>query len=167
MSCNPAIGGIGKGHIVREFDARGGLMGRAIDATGIQFRMLNRSKGPAVQSPRAQADKYAYAREVQRLLREECPNLTVVAGIADRLLAETRGAHKAITGVMLEDGRELSCRAAVITTGTFLRGLMHTGEAKTEGGRVGEQSARGLSGSLKELGLELGRQSAPCKHPKH
>lgn len=157
MSCNPAIGGLAKGQIVREIDALGGLMGRAIDATGIQFRMLNRSKGPAVQSPRAQADKYAYAREVQRLLREECPNLAIVAGIADRLLCAGELGNRTITGVKMEDGREFATQTVVITTGTFLRGLMHTGEAKTEGGRVGEQSAQGLSGSLQELGLELGR----------
>ncbi len=157
MSCNPAIGGLAKGQIVREIDALGGLMGRAIDATGIQFRMLNRSKGPAVQSPRAQADKYAYAREVQRLLREECPNLTIVAGIADKLLATEQGGQKVISGVVMENGRHLACQAVVMTTGTFLRGLMHTGEQKTEGGRVGEQSSRGLSGSLADLGFELGR----------
>src|SRR5215212_7506086 len=153
MSCNPAIGGLAKGQMVREIDALGGLMGLATDATGIQFRMLNRSKGPAVWGPRAQADKYAYAKEVQRLLGT-CANLTVVPGEVSRI--ETEGG-KRVTGVVLGDGNQLSCRAAVVTTGTFLRALMHTGESKTEGGRVGEATARGLSGCLARLGLELGR----------
>jgi tRNA uridine 5-carboxymethylaminomethyl modification enzyme len=185
MSCNPAIGGLAKGQMVREIDALGGLMGRAIDATGIQFRMLNRSKGPAVQSPRAQADKYRYAEEVQRLLATECPALTILTGIVDRFLMggagtetlkhegpqgncsdqaplgdsmpECRSASPHIAGVTLEDGRTLHCRCVVVTTGTFLRALMHTGEQKTEGGRVGEQTARGLSASLRALGFELGR----------
>src|SRR4051812_46122713 len=137
MSCNPAIGGLAKGQMVREIDALGGLMGLAIDATGIQFRMLNRSKGPAVQSPRAQADKYKYAAKVQELLRERCGNLTVVRGIVDRFVTETRDAKREtrnedggrrIAGVVLEDGRELSCHCCIVTTGTFLRALMHTGE---------------------------------------
>jgi tRNA uridine 5-carboxymethylaminomethyl modification enzyme len=165
MSCNPAIGGLAKGQMVREIDALGGLMGRAIDNTGIQFRMLNRSKGPAVWGPRAQADKYKYAVEVQRLL-STCPNLDIVRGeVAD---IETNDALHAgaersaapggsVRAVTLADGTRLSCRAAIVTTGTFLRALMHTGEQKTEGGRVGEASARGLSGCLARLGLELGR----------
>jgi tRNA uridine 5-carboxymethylaminomethyl modification enzyme len=162
MSCNPAIGGLAKGQIVREIDALGGLMAHAIDATGIQFRMLNKSKGAAVQSPRAQADKYRYAQKVQELLRENCPNLTIIQGLVDNIL--THGAHGGspgplpqITGVVLESGQHLSCRCVVVTTGTFLRALMHTGEKKTEGGRVGEQSARGMSATLKNLGFELGR----------
>ena len=153
MSCNPAIGGLAKGQMVREIDALGGLMALAIDATGIQFRMLNKSKGPAVQSPRAQADKYRYAEKVQSLLQENCPNLSIVTGVVDRFLTQAQR----ITGVQLEDGRTLTCRCAIVTTGTFLRGLMHTGEQKTEGGRIGEQTARGLSKSLADLGLELGR----------
>jgi tRNA uridine 5-carboxymethylaminomethyl modification enzyme len=166
MSCNPAIGGLAMGQMVREIDALGGLMGRAIDATGIQFRMLNKSKGPAVQSPRAQADKYRYAVKVQELLREGCAGLTIVQGIVDRFLTEKpeAGSRKAeggrtlrVRGVALEGGRELSCTCCVVTTGTFLRALMHTGENKTEGGRVGEQTARGLSGSLAAMGFELGR----------
>ena len=150
MSCNPAIGGLAKGQMVREIDALGGMMGHAIDATGIQFRMLNRSKGPAVQSPRAQADKYKYATKVQELLREHCPNLTILTGIVARFLtATTSGSHPArVSGVTFEDGRTFACRCVVVTTGTFLRALMHTGECKTEGGRVGEQTARGLSASL-------------------
>jgi tRNA uridine 5-carboxymethylaminomethyl modification enzyme len=155
MSCNPAIGGLAKGQMVREIDALGGLMGLAIDNTGIQFRMLNRSKGPAVWGPRAQADKYRYAREVQRLLRT-CPNLDILPGEVAEL--ETDGQEaSAIRAVRLAGGARLACRAVVITTGTFLRALMHTGERKTEGGRVGEAAARGLSGCLARLGLELGR----------
>ena len=168
MSCNPAIGGLAKGQIVREIDALGGLMAHAIDATGIQFRMLNKSKGPAVQSPRAQADKYKYAQKVQQLLKENCPNLTLIPGIVDRFLTspasktnadgfESVGGRPRITALQLEDGRTLTANAVVVTTGTFLRALMHTGEKKTEGGRINEQSARGLSASLRDLGFELGR----------
>ena len=157
MSCNPAIGGLAKGQIVREIDALGGLMAHAIDATGIQFRMLNRSKGPAVQSPRAQADKYRYAEAVQRLLRENCPNLTIITGIVDRLVADQGSEGHGIQGVVLESGRQIACRCVIVTTGTFLRGLMHCGPRKTEGGRIDEQTARGLSKSLADLGLELGR----------
>ncbi|HWE92736.1 MAG TPA: FAD-dependent oxidoreductase [Tepidisphaeraceae bacterium] len=178
MSCNPAIGGLAKGQMVREIDALGGLMGLAIDATGIQFRMLNRSKGPAVWGPRAQADKYKYAAEVQRLLGT-CPNLDFVRGeVAEIVTAEVQSAgfgrqnqgdlvsrsalstqHPALSvcGVLLTDGTCLSCRAVVVGSGTFLRGLMHTGEQKTQGGRVGEAAATGLSGCLARLGLELGR----------
>src|SRR3954468_6208041 len=153
MSCNPAIGGLAKGQMVREIDALGGLMGVAIDNTGIQFRMLNRSKGPAVWGPRAQADKYRYAGEVQRLLRGR-ENLDLISGeVAD---IEVSG-EGAIRGVRLTDGRTVTCRSVVVTTGTFLRALMHTGERQTEGGRVGEASAKGLSGCLARLGLELGR----------
>ncbi len=161
MSCNPAIGGLAKGQMVREIDALGGLMAHAIDATGIQFRLLNRTKGPAVQSPRAQADKYRYAQAVQRLLKENCPNLTIIPDIAEDILADpldmADGAALRVRGVFLQSGRQLSCRCAVLTTGTFLRGLMHTGEKKTEGGRVGEQAAVGLSGALLKLGFELQR----------
>ncbi len=152
MSCNPAIGGLAKGQIVREVDALGGLMGLATDATGIQFRMLNRSKGPAVWGPRAQADKYKYASEVQRLLRT-CASLDIVSGE----VAEIETTSGAVSGVTLADGTKLTCRAVIVTTGTFLRALMHTGEKKTEGGRVGEAAAKGLSGCLAKLGLELGR----------
>ncbi len=170
MSCNPAIGGLAKGQMVREVDALGGLMGLAIDATGIQFRMLNRSKGPAVWGPRAQADKYKYALEVQRLLKT-CPKLTIIqgevasiqssGGTSAPLVANSsnhaRGAHATIQGVTLSTGQQLSCRALIITTGTFMKGLMHTGEARSEGGRVGEASARTISDSLRDLGLDLGR----------
>jgi tRNA uridine 5-carboxymethylaminomethyl modification enzyme len=169
MSCNPAIGGLAKGQMVREVDALGGLMGIAIDNTGIQFRMLNRSKGPAVWGPRAQADKHRYAREVQRLL-STCPNLTIVSGEVAKLEADERGtgfqpvsaehgpkAHATMRAVVLADGTRLTCRAAIVTTGTFMKGLMHTGEAQSEGGRVGEAAARTISDSLRELGLDLGR----------
>lgn len=152
MSCNPAIGGLAKGQMVREIDALGGLMGTAADATGIQFKMLNRSKGPAVWGPRCQSDKYLYAGKVQEILAAT-PNVTVIPGEAADI--ETRGGR--VIGVLLGDGTRLVCRAAVVTTGTFLRGLMHTGEKKSEGGRVGEGAAKSLSGCLARLGLELGR----------
>src|SRR5277367_1211421 len=119
MSCNPAIGGLAKGQMVRELDALGGLMGLATDNTGIQFRMLNRSKGPAVWGPRAQADKYKDAIEVQRLLNT-CPNLSIVPGE----VAEIDTESAAVTGVTLGDGTRLCCRAVIVTTGTFLRALM-------------------------------------------
>ncbi len=164
MSCNPAIGGLAKGQIVREIDALGGLMGHAIDAAGIQFRILNRSKGPAVQSPRAQADKYRYSAAVRTLLRDCCGNLSIVSGIVDELrVAPTAADHPessrswSITGVKLQAGPIFGCRCVVLTTGTFLRGLMHTGEKKTRGGRVDEKAAMGLSASLRRLGIELGR----------
>ncbi len=152
MSCNPAIGGLAKGHLVKELDALGGLMAQATDDAGIQFKLLNRSKGPAVQGPRAQCDRDLYAAAVQRILAAE-PNLTVVEGIAARLTA----AGTAITGIVLQDGTEIAARAVVVTTGTFLRGLMHSGETKTVGGRFGEPAAESLSDSLRALGLSLGR----------
>src|SRR5205809_4106405 len=123
MSCNPAIGGLAKGQMVREIDALGGLMGIAIDNTGIQFRMLNRSKGPAVWGPRAQADKYKYALEVQRLLGT-CPNLDIVNGEVADIRVTGFQPVQAVSAVMLADGTELICRAVIVTTGTFLRALM-------------------------------------------
>ncbi len=152
MSCNPAIGGLGKGHLVREIDALDGLMGRAADAGGIQFRVLNRRKGPAVRGPRAQADRKLYAQAMQRAIRETA-NLTVIEGEVDDLMIGEGG----VTGVRLTDGRALSCGAAVLTTGTFLRGLIHIGEQQTPAGRVGEAPAVGLSLTLERLGLTLGR----------
>lgn len=152
MSCNPAIGGIGKGQMVREIDALGGLMGLVIDATGIQFRMLNRSKGPAVWSPRAQADRALYAAEVQRRLAHR-RGLEQVEGLVERVLVDAGR----VRGVKLQDGRELRGATVILTTGTFMRGLIHCGEKKTEGGRVGEQAARGLSAVLLDLGFHLGR----------
>lgn len=157
MSCNPAIGGLAKGQMVREIDALGGLMGAAADATGILFKVLNASKGPAVRGPRAQCDKHAYARAVQRLLRQR-PGIEIVGGTVEELLLSPDGA---IDGVAVAgaDGRPsiLRARAVVLTTGTFMRALMHTGEATTPGGRVGEGSAVGISGALRGLGFELGR----------
>lgn len=164
MSCNPAIGGIGKGQIVREIDALGGLMGIVTDETGIQFRMLNRRKGPAVWAPRAQSDRNLYAAAVQRRL-EACPNLTILEGGVEEIMTRETIAQatpigapvREITGVRFTDGRRLFARAVVVTSGTFLRALMHCGEQKTPGGRIGEASAEGLSGSLSRLGLRLGR----------
>src|SRR5690242_1160495 len=152
MSCNPAIGGLGKGHLVREVDALDGLMGRVADAGGIQFRVLNRRKGPAVRGPRAQADRKLYAAAMQRAIRS-APNLSVIEGEADDLTI----AGGRVMGVRLMDGRALSCAAAVLTTGTFLRGLIHIGESQTPAGRVGEAPAIGLSSTLERLGLRLGR----------
>ena len=152
MSCNPAIGGLGKGHRVREIDALDGLMGRVADAAGIQFRVLNRRKGPAVRGPRAQADRKLYAQAMQEAIRQTA-NLAVVEGEADDLLLD--GAQ--VRGVRLADGRELSAPAAVLTTGTFLRGLIHVGERQTPAGRVGEAPAVGLSHTLDRLGFALGR----------
>jgi tRNA uridine 5-carboxymethylaminomethyl modification enzyme len=156
MSCNPAIGGLAKGQMVREIDALGGLMALAADATGIQFRVLNASKGPAVRGPRCQSDKYRYADEVQRLLRTRA-NLDILAGVVDRLAVE-RGR---IVGLDVRDPAgavtAYRCPAVVLTTGTFMRALMHTGEKQTQGGRVGEGSAVGISAALTELGFELGR----------
>src|SRR4051812_30335459 len=133
MPCNPAVGGTAKGHLVREIDALGGLMGLAIDATGIQFKLLNRSRGPAVWSPRAQADKRAYSRWVAEALRQE-PGIDWVFGPVARIVAGAGG----VTGVELEDGRSLSCRAVVVTTGTFLNGLVHVGRDRRPAGRAGE-----------------------------
>src|SRR5712671_1053211 len=152
MSCNPAIGGLGKGHLVREVDALDGLMGRAADAGGIQFRVLNRRKGPAVRGPRAQADRRLYAAAIQRAIAETA-NLSVIEGEVDDLIA----ARAAVEGVRLKDGRELSCGAVVLTTGTFLRGLIHVGETQTPAGRIGEAPAIGLSATLQRLGFALGR----------
>ncbi len=189
MSCNPAIGGLAKGQMVREIDALGGLMGLAADASGIQFKVLNSSKGPAVRGPRAQCDKYAYRSEVQRLIAQY-PSIEVFAGTVETILRASDGAacgvvlpagshrvgvdHSAIDANLdgsrlaqsvftialespLETPRTLSARAVVLTTGTFMRALMHTGDTKLEGGRIGEGSARGISATLRELGFELGR----------
>ncbi len=152
MSCNPAIGGLGKGHLVREVDALDGLMGRIADAGGIQFRMLNRRKGPAVRGPRTQADRKLYAAAMQAEIGA-IAGLSVVEGEAARLKFDGRR----VIGVVLEDGREIDCGAVVIATGTFLNGLMHIGDVRTSGGRVGERAATGLSESLTELDLRLGR----------
>ncbi len=152
MSCNPAIGGIAKGHMVREIDALGGVMGMITDRAGIQFKMLNRGRGPAVWSPRAQCDKALYSSEMAALLGSVA-GLTRVAGIANHVVLD--GGR--VAGIELADGRVLRCHAAVITPGTFLNGLIHIGERKLEGGRLGEHAARALSECLAELGLERGR----------
>ena len=152
MSCNPAIGGLGKGHLVREIDALDGIMGRAADRAGIQFRVLNRRKGPAVRGPRAQADRKLYREAVQGLLGQTA-GLTVVEGEADDLTS----ANGRITGMRLADGRVLAAGAVIITTGTFLRGLIHIGETRIPAGRVGEKPAVGLAETLARLGLALGR----------
>ncbi|QDT38911.1 tRNA uridine-5-carboxymethylaminomethyl(34) synthesis enzyme MnmG [Stratiformator vulcanicus] len=204
MSCNPAIGGVAKGQIVREVDALGGEMGRAIDATGIQFRMLNRGKGPAMHSPRAQADKKAY-QFWMKLRAEEYENLTLRQETVEGLIVESResrderpegnqasrerqrpeiakaesGEPKAdkstghsppdsrpkIKGVRVKGNAEYHAKAVVVTTGTFLQAIMHTGEAKAEGGRAGEGTTKGLSGALRELGFELERfkTGTPCR----
>ncbi|CCE06749.1 Glucose-inhibited division protein A [Bradyrhizobium sp. STM 3843] len=152
MSCNPAIGGLGKGHLVREVDALDGLMGRVADAGGIQFRVLNRRKGPAVRGPRAQADRKLYAGAMQVAICETA-NLEVIEGEADELIV----VEGQVTGLKLADGRCLSAGAVVITTGTFLRGLIHLGEKSWPAGRVGEAPALGLSKSLEAAGFRLGR----------
>src|SRR4249920_2659776 len=152
MPCNPAVGGTAKGHLVREIDALGGLMGRAIDATGIQFKLLNRSRGPAVWSPRAQADKRIYGRWVKAALDAE-PNIEWLIGRAGRILVE----HGRIAGLALEDGAAYRCQALVITTGTFLNGLIHIGPEQHPAGRAGEPPSGELAESLKSLGFEWGR----------
>lgn len=156
MSCNPAIGGLAKGQLVREIDALNGLMGLAADATGIQFKVLNSSRGPAVHGPRAQCDKHAYAEVVQQMIRSR-PEIRVIAGTVERLVVEKAsimgvGIDSVDTGPMVAMA---SC--VVLTTGTFMRGLMHTGESKASGGRFGEAAAVGISATLQSLGFELGR----------
>jgi tRNA uridine 5-carboxymethylaminomethyl modification enzyme len=188
MSCNPAIGGVAKGQIVREIDALGGVMGQVIDETGIQFRMLNRGKGPAMHSPRAQADKKAYQFAIKRIV-EETENLTLRQETVEGLLVEDVGwasAHherpdidpglptldggprptlRRITGVTVRGDAVYRASAVVVTTGTFLQAIMHTGEAKTAGGRAGEGTTAGLSGTLRSLGFELQRfkTGTPCR----
>jgi tRNA uridine 5-carboxymethylaminomethyl modification enzyme len=156
MSCNPAIGGLGKGQLVREIDALGGVMGLAADRTGIQFRMLGTRKGPAARGPRCQSDRHRYREEVTRLVRA-CPGLEVVEGAAAGLAVEERSGVRTVCGIELSDGRVLAARAVVLTTGTFLRAVMHTGLAQAAGGRIGEASSEGLSGAMARLGLVLGR----------
>ena len=152
MSCNPAIGGLGKGHLVREVDALDGIMGRAIDRGGIQFRMLNRRKGPAVRGPRAQADRKLYRAAIQGLLGQQ-ENLTIAAAAVEDLQI-TDGE---ITGVMTQNGQTIQCGAVVLTTGTFLNGLIHMGKERIPAGRVGDAPALGLSETLYGLGLKMGR----------
>jgi tRNA uridine 5-carboxymethylaminomethyl modification enzyme len=152
MPCNPAVGGSAKGHLVREIDALGGLMARAIDATGIQFKLLNRSRGPAVWSPRAQADKKVYGRWVRAALAAE-PNIEWLFGRAGRILVE----HGRVAGLALEEGDAFGCGALIVTTGTFLNGLVHIGAEQHPSGRAGEPPSRDLAESLKSFGFEWGR----------
>ena len=152
MSCNPAIGGLGKGHLVREIDAMGGVMGVVADQSGIQFRLLNRSKGPAVQGPRTQSDRYLYRNAMQSAL-SEVENLTLMAGAAEDLVVE----NGRVAGVVLENGQTLGAQRVVLTTGTFLKGMIHIGEQRIPAGRVGEAPAVGLSERLYSLGLDMGR----------
>lgn len=152
MSCNPAIGGLAKGHIVREIDALGGEMAVNADATGIQFRVLNASKGPAVQAPRAQCDKKAYQFRMKRII-ESTPNLEVFQAVVTGIIVD----NGSIKGVNTNLGTDFYAQCVILTTGTFLRGLMHVGSSKTEGGRMGDFSARSLSGSLESAGIELAR----------
>src|SRR6516225_9200541 len=163
MSCNPAIGGVAKGQIVREIDALGGEMGRVIDQAGIQFRMLNRTKGPAMHSPRAQADKKAYQFAMKRIV-EETKNLTLRQEMVERLLID-RDPRLRVAGVLARGDTHYRARAVVFTTGTFLKALMHTGEAKTRGGRAGDQTAEALSDSLTDCGFQLARfkTGTPCR----
>ncbi|MVA57800.1 tRNA uridine-5-carboxymethylaminomethyl(34) synthesis enzyme MnmG [Agrobacterium vitis] len=152
MSCNPAIGGLGKGHLVREIDALGGLMGRCADAAGIQFRLLNRKKGPAVRGPRTQADRKLYRQAVQNVLFNH-PQLEIIEGDVFDLDVE----NDTVKGVILADGKSLSSASVILTSGTFLRGLIHIGQTKIPAGRVGEAPSLGLSVTLGRLGLRLGR----------
>jgi tRNA uridine 5-carboxymethylaminomethyl modification enzyme len=168
MSCNPAIGGVGKGQIVREIDALGGAMGLAIDATGIQFRMLNRSKGPAMHGPRAQADKLAYKREIRRILESQ-PNLSLLQETVEDLLVESRESRVEreplavsqcplkILGVRTANNRVYHVKAVILCAGTFMQGLLHVGNATEPGGRMGEPTSSGISRALARLGFELGR----------
>jgi len=152
MSCNPAIGGLGKGHLVREVDALDGVMGRVADESGIQFRMLNRSKGPAVRGPRTQSDRYLYRTEMQAALAAQ-ENLTIIAGAVDDIIVE---ACK-VVGVRTDDGRDFAAGQVVLTTGTFLKGMIHVGDTRMPAGRWGEAPALGLSNRLYGLGLRMGR----------
>ncbi len=153
MSCNPAIGGLGKGHLVREIDALDGVMARVIDRSGIQYRMLNASKGPAVRGPRAQADRKLYLEAMQDILNNY-DNLTIVEGAADDIILDDAGA---VCGLKTLDGQEYSCGAVVLTTGTFLRGIIHRGEEMSPAGRVGEEPTIGLAETLERLDFPLGR----------
>lgn len=156
MSCNPAIGGVAKGQIVREVDALGGLMGQAIDATGIQFRLLNRRKGPAMHSPRAQADKKAYQQHIKVQIERQ-QNLDLRQETVDDLITEQVGSTTRVVGVRVRGDAEYRAPAVVLTTGTFLKAIMHTGDAKTDGGRAGEGTTAGISGALQRLGFHVER----------
>ena len=152
MSCNPAMGGLGKGHLIREIDALGGLMGEISDRSGIQFRLLNRRKGPAVRGPRAQIDRRLYLREMQAAI-SGISRLSVLAGDVRGFIRE----RDAIRGVVLADGSEIRSRSVVLTTGTFLNGLIHIGDKRIPAGRVGDEPAAGISEVLYGNGLRIGR----------
>ena len=152
MSCNPAIGGLGKGHLVREIDALDGVMARVADQSGIQFRMLNRSKGPAVQGPRAQSDRQLYRQAMQDEMRGT-ENLSVIEGAVEDLICH----ENRVGGVVTAEGQEFYAAAVVLTTGTFLNGLIHIGEKKIPAGRVGDAPSIGLSKRLYDLNLKMGR----------
>jgi len=152
MSCNPAIGGLGKGHLVREIDALDGIMGRLADQAGIQFRMLNRSKGAAVRGPRSQIDRKLYRQAMQAALAAQ-PNLTIHADAVEDLILE----HGRVAGVVGATGAPYRAGAVVLTTGTFLKGVIHQGDVRTPAGRIGEQPAIGLANRLYDLGLTMGR----------
>ncbi|NVJ70426.1 MAG: tRNA uridine-5-carboxymethylaminomethyl(34) synthesis enzyme MnmG, partial [Alphaproteobacteria bacterium] len=156
MSCNPAIGGLGKGHLVREIDALDGVMGIVADRSGIQFRLLNRRKGPAVQGPRCQSDRKLYREAMQEILFDY-PNLTIEAGAVEDLMIDRTSDKPKVTGIITADGKEIPAASVILTTGTFLRGLIHIGEKKIPAGRVDEAPAMGLSDTLMSLGFELGR----------
>jgi tRNA uridine 5-carboxymethylaminomethyl modification enzyme len=156
MSCNPAIGGVAKGHIVREIDALGGLMGRAIDATGIQFRLLNCRKGPAMHSPRAQADKKGYQHEIKRMIEEQA-GLDLRQETVEDILTDGRPGGLRVCGVQARGGAVYAAPTVILTTGTFLQALMHTGEAQTPGGRAGEGTTGGISSALRRIGLRVER----------
>jgi len=175
MSCNPAIGGVAKGQIVREIDALGGVMGRCTDASGIQFRMLNASKGPAMHSPRAQCDKKLYQFTMKRWVEEQ-PNLTLRQELVEGILLESLvktasggetacGFARRVVGVVARGDTRYLAPAVILTTGTFLKAIMHTGEAKTVGGRAGDNSAEGMSDSLAAAGFQLARfkTGTPCR----
>ena len=153
MSCNPAIGGLGKGHLVREIDALDGLMAKAADASGIQFRVLNRSKGPAVRGPRVQADRALYRKAVQQALFQQ-DNLSIMEATVEDVVCEKTGV---VTGVVLSSGEKVACSALVLTTGTFLRGIIHLGESKTPAGRIGDEPSIGLALTLEKFGFALSR----------
>ena len=152
MSCNPAIGGLAKGQLVREIDALGGEMAKVTDETGIQFRMLNTKKGPAVHSPRAQADKKAYQVSMKKRVESQ-PNLFLRQEIADDFILD----KKRVIGIIGQSGLQYKAKAVILTTGTFLKGLIHIGKFVTSGGRIGELSSEKLSDSLRRLGFEVGR----------
>ncbi len=156
MSCNPAIGGVGKGHLVREIDALGGIMGQAIDATGIQFRMLNRRKGPAMHSPRAQADKKSYQNWIKHFVESQ-NHLTLRQEVVEDIVTEVRGGQTRVLGVSVRGDARYLAPVVILTTGTFLQAVMHTGESQTAGGRAGEGTTQGISGSLSRLGFRLER----------